>query len=607
METTYHLELKEAWALRNSQNLDSAEQALRKLSSYQGDLSWAHELKFLEASILRARKRVEESEHLLVHVKTDIDATNQPVPFQYYLQRGLNLFYQGYFPSALEFFARAQELAQEPEMKILALGNQSLCLDNLNLPLASVIEKMKALSKDLPEAYYQKVIAPQFETFQCRQSFRIGDISKAFHLQRRDLFSQVEYFQLWMKHLPYLDGNLCQTDLSRMIEAPHIIWKNYRLHTLLLDSRYQTEEDVKISEQIDRLYSWLWRWMLQPQQISLSVIEDCWAQLNARRMCSQSTAEDFLLVKTCLRWTRLFDSRWELPSEEWLLKSTPPSLNEYPLFKLEGQVLDYFEALKEKNTRKARSIYESLQSNELFQNPHLFFKDILLGAQGESEQNVLNKFGRRLAARFKTRSVVVPANSLHLNMESSQWKTAKDEGVSKSLCVLITSLMEQTSLTFKQVMTLCFEIKFYDEDIHRNKVMNLLTRLRKILPEEVQIFTKDQRVYIQGPLNRIRVQNSENETVVLELPLIFDKPCLDQNQYFMDRWIQPRLVLKKLKGKERITRQELQDLLGLSKATTNRLLNRWIDEGFLQKLEKGRNVSYLVDNRYFIRLNSSDS
>ncbi len=288
----------------------------------------------------------------------------------------------------------------------MALGNHFLCLDNLNLPTASLVKKLKDLEPELSATYFQKAIAPQLETFERRQAFRQGNISKAFELHQTEIFSQSEYFQLWMKHLPFIDDSLCKTELSRMIEAPHIVWKNYRLHTLLIDARYEEDEDVKISEQIDRLYMWLWRWMVQPQNIPTTVIENCWTQLNARRMCSQSTAEDFMLVRTCLRWTRLFDTRWSSPSQEWLQKSTPPSLKEPPLFRLEGQVLDCFEALKEKNSKKAATIYKTLQQDELFNSPHLFFKELLAELKGkESTLIQVSEFGKKLTVRLKARRV----------------------------------------------------------------------------------------------------------------------------------------------------------------------------------------------------------
>ncbi len=82
MNTAHLAELKEAWTLRNSQNLDLAESALRKLVAYGiTEDGWNQELKILEASLLRGRKRVEESGKILVHMKEKIEEHNLPVPF----------------------------------------------------------------------------------------------------------------------------------------------------------------------------------------------------------------------------------------------------------------------------------------------------------------------------------------------------------------------------------------------------------------------------------------------------------------------------------------------------------------------------------------------
>jgi hypothetical protein len=348
-------EIRNAWALRNAQQLDAAEQIWRKLSTLKkSDLGLCRELELLEASFLRARGQIEKSEELLNRLKSQIDDQGLDIPYQYYLQRGLNLFYQGYFSSALEFFTRCTILDASDELKIMALGNQVLCLDNLNLPSQKSIQSLYALGNTLSSDYFKRAVFPQLQTLECRQSFRKGDVKKVFAAVSPEVFSQDEYFRLWVSQLPYVGRKSSPEDLNALLSAPHFLWKNYRLRTLLVDSRFEEEPQVKVSERIDRLYLWLWKWMTSPETLPAELIEDSWAQLDPCEVCSLTTIEDFTLLRLCLRWTRLFDSRWEKPSSEWLKKSTPPHVKEEGVFQLESQVLDYLEAVKKKELPQAK-------------------------------------------------------------------------------------------------------------------------------------------------------------------------------------------------------------------------------------------------------------
>lgn len=608
-------ELRNAWMLRNSQQIDAAESVLKALKAKNlkdVDLQMQVELDLLDASLKRAHRKLDQSEQLLLKVKSTIEESGLSVTFQYYLQRGLNLFYQGYFPSALEYFTRAIEITSDPEQKVLALGNQLLCLECLSLPTKDAIQNLKSYQNQITPEYYENVIKPQTESLEARQAFRAGDLNFIFSKQdavTRDTkaFSQKEYLKLWIGQLPYLNLEERQSDLSRLISAPHFIWKNYRIHTLWVDSRYADEEQVKVSERVDRLYLWLWKWMVDPNSLANENIEDCWASLEPKEVCSQTTIEDFVMLRMCLRWTRLWEPRWESASNEWLKKSTPPHIQQSGVFQIESLVLDYLEACKKKLKSEAQKILKVLEKHPLYTSEQFLFKDLIEGFHGQSKRgSSMSQLGEKLASRTKEKRKSLSKN-LTLNLNDSTWRLGAEGGVSKPICLLIHTLKNEQSLSFSDLMELCFSIDGYDEDHHQRKIMNLLTRVRKLLPNEIKIFTKDQRVYVEGSFKSVRFINEASENVKWSLPRIFDLPCMEQNKHHLDRWIQPSLVFKKLKNKKTLSRQEIQDFLKLSKATSNRLLQRWVNEGFLSKSSAGRSTIYHVNTTHLIRLTSCDS
>lgn len=624
MIETLKKELHQAWAYRNSQQLEAAEKAYNAIQSRTQSTDRLPEelhieVKLLKASLLRGRQQLEDSETCLIEVKNRFDNSNiVKIPFNYYCQRGLNLFYQGYFPSALEYFSRAQKIADTAEEEALATGNLLLCLDNLNLPTVKAVQNLKALVNELSEDYFHQAILPQLESFEIRQAFRQGNISQVFTPPLRssdrflpEQFSQSQYVKLWVSHLPYINIHGVTLDVVPLIETPHFLWKHFRLRTLLFDARYGNDESVKISERIDRLYLWLWKWMVAPKTIPLSSVEECWRNLDPCEVCSQTTAEDFVLLKLCLRWTRLFDTRWVVPSQEWLKKSTPPNIQESPLFQYEYLLLDYLEALQLNDRSQSKILLSQLKAHPFYTDTFLNFYEIINGTyRQEVSSHPAFSLGRRWFYKSKgskTTSVGSNQKPLVINLQNFHWKYGNTEGVSKSLCLLIKALYEHESLSFDELMQICFSISTYDEDLHRAKIMNLLTRIRKVLPKDFIIFTRDQWVYTKGQIKKILFENHETKYSQWELPSIFERPCLEQNQFRMDRWIQPSIVVKKFKDKSKITRQELQLFLKLSKATTNRLLLRWQDEGFLIKQSTGRSIFYVINRTYFFRLTSKDS
>lgn len=615
LKNDFQIRLQQAWSLRNSQKLGAAEKALRQLqasllgSPLAAQKSQHLELKILEASLLRAQRRILESEKILLEVKKSSELAELPVSAKYYLQRGLNLYYQGYFPSALEFFVRCQEIClqeQDYESMAVAAGNQLFCLANLNLPTDKLIKKINSLRFHLTADYFNEVIHPPLQTHECSEAFRRGDFQSLYQYPPQKDFSQFEYLQLWTSQLPYVEAQACQTEVSRLLEAPHLIWKKYRIHTLLAEGRYEDEIEPKISEQVDRLYLWIWTWMTCPDSFPVSFIEKCWADLEPSRVCSQTTAEDLVLLRLCLRWCRLFDPRWERPSEEWMKKSLPSSLMEPPLFKLEGEVLDYFEAVKNKETRRAAKILTALYEQDLFNSPLVLFREMILGFKNQGDESrSINQLGRILGRKFKVRTTA--SAKLSIDLQSYRWRLGNQQGISKPLCVLLHRLQAAESLSFADVMIHCFDFRFYDESLHRDKIMNLLTRTRKLLPLGTEIITRQERVYLQGSLKSLTLHNATTLAAHWDLPLLLERPCLEMNKNAMARWAQPRLMLQKIKNHKTVNRAHIQKLFRLSKASANRLIKRWSDEGFLKKQNAGRSISYVVDSEHFSHLNSSDS
>jgi Fic family protein len=70
---------------------------------------------------------------------------------------------------------------------------------------------------------------------------------------------------------------------------------------------------------------------------------------------------------------------------------------------------------------------------------------------------------------------------------------------------------------------------------------------------------------------------------------------LKLRQECLDRWVHPRLILKKALGKKNLSRQELQALTKASKATANRWISKWLEQGMISRVGTGRATLYNIE------------
>ena len=596
----FNTDLQRAWDFRNSQNLAKADEFYQKIRRANMAQTTQNpyadiQLSILKASLLRAQGEIVPANTVLDQVKTDCERHGFQPTDHYYLQKGLNLFYEGYFPSALEFFIQCDKVTQDEKIRTMALGNQLLCLDNLNLSGEAVYKKLLKQKDKIDAEYFERTITPSLESYWGRQLLHQGRIAKLLDLPKTESVWQLQWLQLWAAHLPYVKSTPEQQDAATIASSARLLWKNYRLKTILMESRYDSAEQVKISEKIDRLYLWTWRWLVNPDTVDASVYIECWNEIEPHAICSKSTSEDLVLIRLCLRWARLFNPQWQNATFDWLSKSLPGNLVSPPLFELEGKILDYLEAVQGKKRSVAARIKKELAGNSLFNSRELRFKEILDPGKTKSD---LSTIVERLSDKNKK---PVRSKDLTIDLANSSWKKDGESGVSAPVCKLIYLMSQKNVITFAEVLHEAFDIPYYESDVHNAKVMNLLTRVRKLLPKQVALFTRQEKIYVESDTLKVKFHRPSKE-LVLPLAPFLSSPCIKQNQNHLDRWIQPRILMNYWNAESSFSRQDLQDKLKLSKASANRLLTRWCNEGFLQSQNIGRSTSYRIDMTNFSRL-----
>ena len=157
---------------------------------------------------------------------------------------------------------------------------------------------------------------------------------------------------------------------------------------------------------------------------------------------------------------------------------------------------------------------------------------------------------------------------------------------SESLSKALVLLGRKHGVSFETLLHVCFGILPYEPLDHDVKIYNLLYRLRKKTFDELEVRTKNRSVYLTLGAEFIFVQRTS----------FLRHQCLQINSQMAARsWnsISEQAFEKNFFKSGTLTRQQLQTSTGLSKSTSQRILNRLIAKRIVRKIGAGRLAVYM--------------
>lgn len=201
----------------------------------------------------------------------------------------------------------------------------------------------------------------------------------------------------------------------------------------------------------------------------------------------------------------------------------------------------------------------------------------------------------KLAAGLRANSkrakfTVDSARSVLKNAESGR------HVISRPMAEVLAALKERGFLTFEEALERGFEIAPYDDFIHAPKIHNLVQRLKKILPPSCLLKTKDGALHFTDPTKAIHViQGSPHHA---HFPALENTPTLPKKQSAQVQLKKavkgPARLLTTFAADDILTREQIQDAIGASKATTNRWIRAWLRDGVLDQTGSGRATRYQI-------------
>lgn len=565
------------------------------------DAADAIDMIILQASLARTQKRFEESRRILSLVERVYHSSASTLPARFCIEQGLNYTLEGAFSQALECFLTGVARAPDSFQKLAALSNAIFCFDQLGIPHADLSDKAWELLRLLGDEPGIRGIKMQLAHLDERHQFRKGQFAKLFSEESNDatLADQSVYFRLWVSALPFHRYHrFSDHSLGAYAQSLNVpFMKGYRSRTLLRILHPDDLQMPKPSEWVDRIYLWVWRWLINPEGQSLRRILAILSQLAQHPDAIEKfSTEDRALFRNALSWLSLFDQQVGQQLQPLLAANQNDTGAFSPLLKFEELFVHYLNALRDGNDLLAFDYRVSLEMSPLWSDESLYFKKIVQTIEDEgavaTAPQVLHQLIKSLrnlcsrkgdsGSRFKVDMI----NNELLDHELGS------KVYSETMCKAINCLQRTKSIRTEAFLSICFGIKKMEPEIHNQKIFNLLQRMKKIFTGVLTFRTKDGLVIADGDFSAISIVHSESASLLLK-----DQPEWQEFAYVTLPSIRAMPIRRQLKDRdmpdgEMLSRRDLEKYLGRSRASVNRLLEDWGKRGWIERHGQARSTIY---------------
>ncbi|HEX4924228.1 MAG TPA: winged helix-turn-helix domain-containing protein [Bdellovibrionales bacterium] len=500
-------------------------------------------------------------------------------------ESGLLAYNRGDYVEALGHFEPLRN--SEPAARVYAL----LCLESLGFETG---EAFAALCADA-QVRARPELDDLLESYSLRRLFKAGRAAEAVMGADSGGPSSAAY-RLWLRQLPFHTGfePLKAGDAAGLAgsEAPGAA---YRLRTLLGQRKEDDLRDPDSRAFAERFYLWVWRWLANE---SSTTAEDLQWLLDGRDLSDARLAVDVEsreLLANALGWIGVF-----APMAARAQPFPEGDVTKWPWLEFERLVIRWLQLAQSPAPAAANDALERLKAHALWSASSNALAMLL---QARSEQATDSGPLRGLIAELQ--AVLSPPTfrqgTLFIDMMSFELKFGAGDRVirSRPLCELMAVLRAQHSVSFEDVAWLCYGHSQYDLVYHSPKIFNLISRLKKLLPHEARLRSKDYRLYFEGDWNRVVFREPGPRVRQLQTRELWKKLLGRQGELSAaetrDEWcIKPSLILRALRGEGGLTRADIEELTNKSRSTVHRTLTRLLENGQIERRGRGAATVYVL-------------
>ena len=230
----------------------------------------------LQASIARAKKRIDEFQRILSIVKKGLIENSLPTPFWFLFEEAIFAFRSGDFSTALDGFSIADIKARNSFEHLLIKINTACCLYTLGQTFTAALAEcdsyLQQTEQEAPTSHLT-AIRNQKSALEVFYQFRQGNIETILRSEVPQ-GTPTDFLKAWCLQLPYhrfykknrLEENDLRFSSSTCLEPA------YRQRTLLGLTHPTDNNPPRLSDWADRVYLWVWRWLVAPDTFSIEKV-----------------------------------------------------------------------------------------------------------------------------------------------------------------------------------------------------------------------------------------------------------------------------------------------------------------------------------------------
>jgi transcription initiation factor IIE alpha subunit len=170
------------------------------------------------------------------------------------------------------------------------------------------------------------------------------------------------------------------------------------------------------------------------------------------------------------------------------------------------------------------------------------------------------------------KTLIVDAENFTIQKIQSQEKI-----LSREIVRALAFLIDRKTVDFSEYLREVFQFSFYDSYLHRQKVFNSLQKVKKVLPSDIKIVSRYEKIYLEGEVEQIAITRPSPTE---------QRPAVTQDEAL--------LTLLKSAKQSSLRRNEIQTQLAISKRAALRILADLEERGLVAKRGRGRTTKYVV-------------
>lgn len=589
----FERDFERIWDLRLSGDCEAAYEAYLDAVAAgvsSGDREAQRDLRLLKISFLRHRRNFEELDAAVSDFQAWLESPGERPCERSLLQQGLNALARGRLSDALEQFllarrkAAAAGAAREEQ---LSYFNALLCMEDLGMEFDSHLREFETGFGPHRAEPWARSIRTQLRALCLRSAFRRSRMPELPVLVSGDLEGeQAEFYAAWLARLPYT--GLAERNLetqerfsSGLARRGFGYMSQYRLRTLtMLLVSEDCGDSIRLGEKVERLYLWVWNWLIQPNSDGLGKILKLRSDIELS--CKQPLSrEEFQLLKAADLWLALFSGRRLAEAEERAMGFAHSSGASCPHLELEERVIRWL-ALEREVSPFAADQRESLDHDPWLERVPFFAG--LVRAGGGERARILAESLASLRERAQGGGVLVELLNSKIRVNGRE----VEESSSQALVQLLAAFQWKDTESKAELLRSVFGLSSYDSLIHDPKLANLLSRANRLLRGFAQFSTRGEKVHAKIDRGLVRYHGiNAHSRCFLELPG-FKK---ELERELRVEWESDRSGEFVSFEKGWWKRSDLESALRLSKASCARWLKEWAPH--LDTQGTGRGIRYM--------------